>query len=417
MAKIRVGTITFDWYPFDPLVRRMSEAIVDDGFEVDVICLRQQHEKRFEVYHGVNIYRVPMNRSFGQSLPTTLLNWCWFAFLAACRITWLHLKRRYDVIHVHNMPDFLVFAALIPRLLGAKVILHVQDVSPELMAAKSKGRQRKLILGLAVVQERLSTAFAHHVVTVGWPFEELLLQRGVPAKKLTSILNSADPKMFPPERRQTASLPGTPCAEAPLIFMYHGTLARRNGLDIALRALALALPAAPHMRLHIQGRGEHLPILRELAQELGIYEYVRFTEPCRSDEIVDFVAHGDVGLIPYRRDGFMDLVLPTKAYEFAWMRRPMIASDTPAFRSLFRPESVALCDPSRPASFAEAMLDLYQSPTRRAALITSAAEDYLSYQWEKMAERYRALLRSLSPQGQQEPDQQKEPVPLASRHT
>ena len=59
-------------------------------------------------------------------------------------MTRLHLKHAYDVIHVHNMPDFLVFSALFPKLLGAKVILEVQDVSPELMAAKAKGRMQRI---------------------------------------------------------------------------------------------------------------------------------------------------------------------------------------------------------------------------------------------------------------------------------
>jgi len=395
LLKMRVCAITFDWYPFDPLVRRVSEAAVDGGFEVDVLCLRQKSEERYEVYNGVHIYRLPMNRGFGRSLPLTLLHWCWFAVLASLKVTRLHLRHRYDVIHVHNMPDFLVFAALIPKLLGAKVILHIQDTSPELMAAKAKGRKRQLVVRLATWQERFATAFAHHVVTVGWPFEELLLKRGVPREKLTSILNSADPKMFPPERRCVRS-PDPVGAENPLILMYHGTLSERNGIDIALRALALALPAAPFLRLDIKGRGEHLPVLKELARELGMSDHVQFSDPCQSTEIVDFVVHGDVGIIPYRRDGFMDLVLPTKSYEFAWMQRAMIASDTPAIRSLFRPQSIALCDPSRPESFAEAIIDLYQHPEKRAAMVASAAEDYIPYQWEKMAERYRELLRSLS---------------------
>src|SRR6185312_16182518 len=102
MSQARIGAITFDWYPFDPLVRRMAEAAVDGGYSVDVICLRQQGEKRFEVYNEVNIYRLPMNRGFGRSLPITLLSWCWFTFLAGMLITRLHLKHRYAVIHVHN---------------------------------------------------------------------------------------------------------------------------------------------------------------------------------------------------------------------------------------------------------------------------------------------------------------------------
>src|SRR5579883_2915763 len=166
MSVIHVGTITFDWYPFDPRVRRLAEAAADAGDAVDVICIRQPGEKRFEIYNGVRIYRMPMGRGFGRSLPMTILAWCWFMVLAGAVVSWLHLKRSYQVIHVHNMPDFLVFATLFPRLFGAKIILDVQDVSPELMAAKAGGRKRKLVLRLATWQERISTRYAHHVVTV-----------------------------------------------------------------------------------------------------------------------------------------------------------------------------------------------------------------------------------------------------------
>jgi glycosyltransferase involved in cell wall biosynthesis len=396
MSSIRVGMITFDWYPFDPRVRRLAEAAIDGGCEVDIICLQQQDEKRYEVYNGVHIYRMPMKRGFGRSLPITILSWCWFLIMSAVVITRLHLRHAYDVIHVHNMPDFLVFAAFVPKLLGAKIILDVQDVSPELMGAKAKGKLRGIVIRLATWQERISTAFAHHVVTVGWPFEELLLKRGVPPEKLTIVLNSTDPKLFPVSYRDSSDSTSVPDEARPLILMYHGTLAHRNGLDIAVRALALALPIAPHLRLDIMGRGEQLPMLKELAALLGVSDRVIFTDPCPSEKIVDFVAHGDVGIIPYRSDGFMELVLPTKAYEYAWIHRPMIASDNRALRSMFRPESVLLCDSSHAGRFAQAIIDLYQHPEKRAAMVAAAAGDYESYQWEVMARRYCQLLASLS---------------------
>ncbi len=405
MSPIRVGMITFDWYPFDPRVRRLAEAAVDAGCEVDIICLQQQDEKRYEVYNGVHIYRMPMKRGFGHSLPVTILSWCWFLVMAAFVITRLHLKRTYDVIHVHNMPDFLIFAALVPKLLGAKIILDVQDVSPELMGAKAKGLLRGIIIRLATWQEHISTAFAHHVVTVGWPFEELLLKRGVPPEKLTVVLNSTDPKLFPISYRNSSISEPSPEEARPLILMYHGTLAHRNGMDIAIHALAMALQAAPHLRLDIMGRGEQLPILKDLAARLEVSDRVIFSDPCPSDKIVDFVAHGDVGIIPYRSDGFMELVLPTKAYEYAWMGCAMITSDNRAIRSMFRPESILFCDSSLPGSFAKAIIDLYQHPERRAAMVASAAEDYQSYQWEVMARRYQRMLVSLSRKGEQEEEQ------------
>ncbi len=395
MSKIRVAAVTFDWYPFDPLVRRTAGAAIDGGYAVDVICLRQPGEPRYEICEGVRVHRLPMNRGFGRSLPLTIVSWCWFLFMSSIVLARLHIQKRFDVVHVHNMPDFLVFSAIIPKLLGAKVILEVQDVSPELMGAKAKGKTRTLVVRLARWQERISTAYADHVITVGWPFEQLLLRRGVPPEKITIILNSADPKLFPASRSSIRE-ERVFTASDPMILMYHGTVASRNGLDIAVAALAKARRVVPHIRLDIKGRGEFIPVLKQLAQRLGVGEHLVFSDPCQPEELVDFVTHGDVAIIPYRTDGFMELVLPTKAYEFAWMQRPMIASNTRAIRSMFRPESIALCDNSSPDSFADAIIELYQDPEKRKALATNAAEDYDPFKWEAMAERYRVLLSALS---------------------
>src|SRR5205085_5194014 len=98
-----------------------------------------------------------------------------------------------------------------------------------------------------------------------------LVQRGVPKEKITNILNSADPNLFPATRRCP---PPFDSAKEPFILMYHGTLAERNGLDTAIRALVLARRVVPQLRLDIQGNGDHLPFLKRLAVELGVSEHV-----------------------------------------------------------------------------------------------------------------------------------------------
>ena len=171
MTHVRVAAITYDYYPFDIRVRRMAEAAADAGYQMRVICLRDTGETPHENCDGVITDRLPFSRGFGRPLPLTIVSWLWFTLLAGAVVTWQHIRQPYDVIIAHNMPDFLVFAALIPRILGAKVVLDVQDVSPELMSAKSRGRLKRVLFGLAAIQERISTAFATHVITVGWPFE------------------------------------------------------------------------------------------------------------------------------------------------------------------------------------------------------------------------------------------------------
>lgn len=403
MSLMRVGVITYDSYLYEPRVRRLSEAAADAGCQVDLICLGRPGEKRYEVRDGIHVYRLPMSRSASHSLPVTILLWCWFLLLAGVIVTWLHLRHAYDIINVHNIPDFLVFSTVFPKLLGAKILLDVQDVCPELMAAKAKGRLRGMVTRLATWQERLSTAFADHVLTSGWPFEELLLQRGVPRENLTVIIDSTDPRLFPASRRFLRSNE-PPNESRPFILMYLGTLAERSGMAIALRALVLARRVVPHIRLDIKGFGD-VSTLRNLAVELGVDDIVEFSSVCPVEEVVDFILHGDVGIIPYQCDGFTEMLLPTKAYEFAWMHRPMIASHTSGIRSMFRPESIVLCDPSSPQSFADAIIDLYQHPEKRACLVANAAQDYEAYRWEKMAELYEQLLISLNRKQIQKPDQ------------
>lgn len=396
MAPLHIATVAYEYCLIHGRVRGLAEAAVDAGHQVDIISLRQPQEKRHEVYEGVNVYRVPLQRGWSSSIPVTIFRWCLFTLMAGITLTRLHLKHRFDVIHVHTMPDFLVFSALLPRLLGAKVIIDVQDASPELMAQKTRGRLRNFVKLLATCQERISTNFADHVVTVGCTGEQVLMSRGVPREKLTSIHNSSDPKLFPPSRRIPPSSQSNK-QDAPFILMYHGTVEEWQGLDVAIRALALARHAIPRLRLDIKGFGHQLPAIKQLAIDLGVSEHVVFSDKCPIGEVVDFVAHGDVGIIPYQKGGYMELVLPVKAFEFAWMHKPMIASDTRGMRSIFRPESVAYCDPSKPESFAEAIIDLYKHPEKQTTLIANAAEDYMPYSWETEARRYQQLLVSLRP--------------------
>ncbi len=210
MSSLRVCAITFDWYPFDVLVRRTAEAAASAGYDLGShlsYARRVRRQKRYVMEYMSIAF--PCLVALDMRSHSRSLNGSFLWYQAGIKVTQLHLKQKYDVIHVHNMPDFLVFAALIPKLLGAKVILEIQDVSPELMAAKARGRLQKLVLALATWQEHISARFAHHVITVGWPFEQLLLKRGIPAPKITNILNSADPRLFPAERRTEDSTEGT----------------------------------------------------------------------------------------------------------------------------------------------------------------------------------------------------------------
>ena len=159
--------IVHAYYPVgETRVQREALALVADGYEVDVLCLRDVGEKAVDSEEGVNIYRLPMKRYKGYGLAVQLLEYLAFFVLAFFKLLTLYPRKCYGTVQVHNLPDFLIFCAIYPKLRGAKLILDLHDLMPEFFAAKSEGDMNSLSVRMVTLQERLSCRFADHVITV-----------------------------------------------------------------------------------------------------------------------------------------------------------------------------------------------------------------------------------------------------------
>src|SRR5205814_1689564 len=126
----------YTFYESDNRVRRYAETLIKAGNEVDAIVLRRQGQKAYEIIEGVQVHRI-QERVKNEKTPLTYLKrLVTFFLLSTWALTRRHLKARYDIIHVHSVPDFEVFSTLISRLMGAKIILDIHDIVPELYASK-----------------------------------------------------------------------------------------------------------------------------------------------------------------------------------------------------------------------------------------------------------------------------------------
>jgi len=128
--------IVQNYYPFAEVrVQREGEALADRGHSVDVICRRHGSEPRLECNGGVTIHRLALGRKrWGRF--SQFFEYIAFAFLAFLKVTILHIKNRFDVVQAHNLPDFLVFSAIIPRLTGSRIILDIHDLMPEFYCSR-----------------------------------------------------------------------------------------------------------------------------------------------------------------------------------------------------------------------------------------------------------------------------------------
>ena len=376
-------------YPLtEPRVAREARAALGAGFEVDVLAMRQPGEPWTETIDGATVHRLPYLRRARSGPGSLLYEYVGFTLLAIVVTALLHLRRRYAVIHVHNPPDFLVVAALLPRLAGARVVFDVHDLAPELFELRL-GRRRGAggILRLLRRMERWALTIADAVVTVHEPYRRELLARGVADRKIVVVANSLDERLVPA---------GSPRPSSRFRAVYHGTVSRHYGLDVLLEALARVARDVPDAHLEIYGVGDGLPALRRRADELGLGDRVEVTGPLPQADVLAKVQRATVGVVPTLALERNKAALPTKLLEYVALRVPVVASDLPAVREHFSGDEVRFVPAGDPDALATALIEVARDPAGAAARAEAAFGRARGYRWQISATRYERLLDRLA---------------------
>jgi len=385
--------VVHSYYPLgEPRVEREAHALLASGYEVDVVCLKAAGEPAVDKVEGVDVYRLPVGRHRGRGTVVQFFEYLSFFFMAFFKLISLHRRRRYGVVQAHNLPDFLIFAALVPKLGHARLILDLHDLMPEFYAASFKQGMQSWQVKLLVLQERICCRFADQVITVTELWKQTLIRRGVPAEKITVVMNVADSNVF-----QRPSAGNSPSQNGGFHLIYHGTLAHRLGVDMVIRAVAGLRSQIPGLRLTIHGRGEFLTELKELANELGVEEQICFsTRYMPITDLPKMISQADAGVVPYRRNVFNDDILPTKMMEYVALGVPVIAARTPAIELYFKDNMVQFFEPGEVDDLAGCILALYQDRSRLARLARNADQFNHRYSWAAVASDYAALVNKLN---------------------
>lgn len=386
----RICMVTHSIYAPDPRVRREAEALVEAGYIIDVIALRGPDEEARRVINGVQVYALPIGRHQGRGIGVYLLEYLSFCLLAFAMLTYRHLRHRYTVIQVHTPPDFLVFATLIPRLLGARVLLDLHEIVPELFQERFGLAANHPAICLLKLVERLACAYAHAVLAVHERHKEILVARGVNPAKITSIPNCPDERMFSPMHTNDRN-------NGYFTILYHGAVVPRNGVDVLLRAVAYLRNQYPDLRLRILGDGDAWPAMRALVTELGLDDIVEMPGRIPLTEIPANIVEADVGVVPNHQTIYADIAFPTKLLEYVAMRRPVVAARTRLVESLFGPDqSILFFEPGNPLDLADRVRQLYNEPQVRERLVERAQVSSESFKWEQVREKYVGLVSSLA---------------------
>lgn len=385
------------YYPLgETRVEREALALVGAGWALDVICLRHDKDPDFESVDGVDIYRLPVVRKKTGGMARQLVEYLHFFLLVFFRLLTLYPRRKYETIQVHNLPDFLVFSAFVPKLLGARIILDIHDLMPEFFAARTGMGMGSIPVRIVILQEQLSCWFADHVITVTEVWRGRLVARGVPPAKVSVVMNVADERIFRPLPEREPRKHDDSCFR----LIYHGTFKRYYGMEELIKAIGIASQVVPDVHLTIQGVGEMYAEMQRLVEDLQLQSHIDingFALP--AEELPTLIAQADAGVVANRNDVFAGDLLPTKLLEYVALRKPVIASRTRVISMYFDDSMVEFFTPGDYGSLAESIIALYHGRERLAELAQNSQRFVEKHNWQSISMRYVDLVGRLAEKG------------------
>ena len=389
---MKIAMVVHSYYPADVRVRRECEALADRGDTVDMVCLRKPDEPPVETVGNVEVHRLPVQHRRGQGPVAYIREYLNFFLRAFWTLTRLHIRNRYRIVQVHNMPDFLVFVTLIPKLSGARVLLDMHDITPELFQSLYGIPEQSVTFALLRFVEQMSLAYADAVLTVNRNIRDLFLTRNPIAHKIEVVMNAPDPRYFTPNGSGASAPNGT------FRLLHHGQILRRYNFEVALEAFALARRHIPNLRLDIYGDGEegYIEELQRTVRARGLHRDILFHGRVPVEQVPGLIRNAHLGLVPCRKDVFVDRVmLPVRLLEYVVMGLPSVVSRVGTVESYFTDDEVAYYPHNDAGALARRIVELHADPQRRTGLARHARTAFRRYEWPRMKARYCRVLDML----------------------
>lgn len=381
--------IAYTYYITDARVIKEAEAATQSGFNVDFLSLRRPHEKNGKiVVNGVRVYKLKQCRYRGNNSLAYQISYLEFFIRCFFKLSLLFIRQKYVIIHVNNMPDFMVFCTFIPKLFGAKIILDIHDPMPHTFLTKFKVNKSSLYYKFLFSQEKWSARFADSVITVHEPLKnEILVQDGIPEEKISVVANFADDRIFKVAEPNYQN--------GKLKFIFHGTIAERFGLDIVMEAIS-NLKDKRNFSLKIIGEGDYEERLHNLIEVYELQDTVEFDNTFYpAAQLPEILKSFHIGLASYRLSPATEYMLPVKMLELWAMGIPVITVPNKAIQYYFNDDQYFAYDPASSDTLTAVIEEIIQNPNlirQKREYILQSRHNYL---WSNESTKYVNVLYKL----------------------
>jgi glycosyltransferase involved in cell wall biosynthesis len=348
--------------PFDRRVWLECQTLVGAGYDVTVVCPRDEKSKPYEVIDDVAIhtYRgfAPGGRAAGFVVEYALsfAATTWLAFRAR------HQGGRFDVVQACNPPDIFWPLARVLRLLdGSRFVFDHHDLCPELYQSRFPDGSR-LPLRALLWLERMTFHTADRVTSTNASYARIAKERGgLPPEHVSIVRTGPDADKLRPGELDPSWRRGRPHLVA-----YLGVMGPQDGVDIALAAADHVVNklGRTDISFTFMGAGDCYPDLVAERDRLGLQEYVELPGRVPDETVEGVLTAADVGLCPDPKNPLNDVSTMNKTMEYMAFRLPVVAFDLCETR-FSAGEAAVYVEPGRVDAFAEAVVELVDMPEVR----------------------------------------------------
>jgi glycosyltransferase involved in cell wall biosynthesis len=382
--KVRVLMIVENCaYLRDPRVRREAKTLAAAGYKVTVIAPNGDKGSRGgEVADGVKVYRFAKLKS-SSTVVGHLLEYLLAMLTLAAMSAYVFVREGFDIIHVANPPDGLVFIAAAYKILGKSVIYDQHDLCPELYGIKF-GDSNGLIAKVLRFLERFSYRLADSVIVTNESYKRQALTRGgLPESRITIVRNGPDL-----ENARNGEIDPEVRDKAPNILAFGGIIEVQDGvaeLIRALHALRYKLGRSDFVCI-VMGSGHALADTKALTRSLGLEDNVWFTGFISDRELYKrYLATVDICVSPEPSNAYNEQSTFVKVMEYMAAGKPIVAFDLCETR-VSAQQSALYAKPNDEMEFALAIAKLMDDPRLRCLMGETGQRRIL----EKLAWQYSA---------------------------
>jgi PEP-CTERM/exosortase A-associated glycosyltransferase len=306
-------------------------------------------------------------------------------------------RERPDILHAHSPVLNVLPAESVARRFGLPVVYEVRAFWEDAAVDHGRIREDSLAYRLRKMLDGYAMRRADAVMPLCEPMRAEMIERGIPAERLTVVPNAIDGRFLTPPPSDGSAIRAELGLDGRFILGFIGSFYSYEGIDLLLEAAAMLRAEMPSLAVLLVGGGPEEARLRALVEKSGLQDVVRMVSRVSLDEVPHYYQAVDLFVFPRRKMRLTDLVTPLKPLEAMAQRRPVAASNVGGHRELIRDgETGLLFPPDDSAALAAALRKLIADPATRAR-ITENGRRYVERDrsWQAISERYATVYARL----------------------